>query len=60
MHRETDYALIGCPALNSVWERAYILCGFSRMWKGSRLTRTLYMPFSAKSPTSSKRRWSNT
>lgn len=34
MHRETDYALIGCPALNSVWERAYILCGFSRMLEG--------------------------
>jgi uroporphyrinogen decarboxylase len=27
----TDYALIGCPAFNSVWERAYILCGFKRM-----------------------------
>ena len=34
MYRETDYALIGCPALNSVWERAYILCGFSRMLEG--------------------------
>ncbi len=34
MHRDTDYALIGCPALNSVWERAYILCGFSRMLEG--------------------------
>jgi len=34
MHQGTDYALIGCPALNSVWERAYILCGFSRMLEG--------------------------
>jgi uroporphyrinogen decarboxylase len=34
LYRETDYALIGCPALNSVWERAYILCGFSRMLEG--------------------------
>ncbi len=31
MHRESDYALIGCPAFNSVWERAYLLCGFNRM-----------------------------
>jgi uroporphyrinogen decarboxylase len=34
MYGQTDYALIGCPALNSVWERAYILCGFSRMLEG--------------------------
>jgi uroporphyrinogen decarboxylase len=27
----TGYALIGCPAFNSVWERAYLLCGFTRM-----------------------------
>jgi uroporphyrinogen decarboxylase len=26
----TDYALVGCPAFNSVWERSYLLCGFSR------------------------------
>jgi uroporphyrinogen decarboxylase len=31
MHAHTDYALIGCPAFNSVWERAYLLCGFNRM-----------------------------
>lgn len=31
MYAETDYALIGCPAFNSVWERAYLLCGFNRM-----------------------------
>ena len=30
----TDYALIGCPAFNSVWERAYFLCGFERMLEG--------------------------
>lgn len=28
---QTDYALVGCPAFNSVWERAYLLCGFNRM-----------------------------
>jgi uroporphyrinogen decarboxylase len=31
MDTNTDFALIGCPAFNSVWERAYILCGFTRM-----------------------------
>lgn len=31
MFTQTEYALIGCPAFNSVWERAYILCGFARM-----------------------------
>lgn len=31
---QTDYALVGCPAFNSVWERAYLLCGFSRMLEG--------------------------
>jgi uroporphyrinogen decarboxylase len=31
MFAQTDYALIGCPAFNSVWERAYLLCGFNRM-----------------------------
>jgi uroporphyrinogen decarboxylase len=31
MYSNTDFALIGCPAFNSVWERAYILCGFTRM-----------------------------
>ena len=31
MVTQTEYALIGCPAFNSVWERAYILCGFNRM-----------------------------
>ncbi len=31
MYTQTDYALIGCPAFNSVWERSYLLCGFARM-----------------------------
>jgi uroporphyrinogen decarboxylase len=31
MVTQTDYALVGCPAFNSVWERAYLLCGFNRM-----------------------------
>jgi uroporphyrinogen decarboxylase len=31
MFTQTDYALVGCPAFNSVWERSYLLCGFSRM-----------------------------
>jgi len=34
MFQTTDYALIGCPAFNSVWERAYMLCGFARMLEG--------------------------
>jgi uroporphyrinogen decarboxylase len=31
MYSGTDFGLIGCPTFNSVWERAYFLCGFSRM-----------------------------
>jgi uroporphyrinogen decarboxylase len=31
MSTMTDYALVGCPAFNSVWERAYLLCGYNRM-----------------------------
>jgi uroporphyrinogen decarboxylase len=34
MHAHTEYALVGCPAFNSVWERAYFLCGFARMLEG--------------------------
>jgi hypothetical protein len=34
MFEQTDYALIGCPAFNSLWERAYFLCGFQRMLEG--------------------------
>ncbi|MCL4394565.1 MAG: hypothetical protein M1482_07150 [Chloroflexi bacterium] len=31
MFETSDYALVGCPAFNSVWERAYMLCGYARM-----------------------------
>jgi uroporphyrinogen decarboxylase len=31
---QTDFALVGCPAFNSVWERAYMLCGLTRMLEG--------------------------
>ena len=34
LYQKTDYALIGCPAFNSVWERAYLLCGYARMLEG--------------------------
>jgi uroporphyrinogen decarboxylase len=34
LYQETDYALIGCPAFNTVWERAYLLCGYARMLEG--------------------------
>ena len=34
MFKTTDYALIGCPAFNSIWERSYMLCGFERMLEG--------------------------
>ncbi|MCX6079675.1 MAG: hypothetical protein NTW32_09110 [Chloroflexi bacterium] len=34
LFQSTDYALIGCPAFNSVWERAYMLCGYARMLEG--------------------------
>jgi uroporphyrinogen decarboxylase len=34
LYETTDYALIGCPAFNSVWERAYLLCGYARMLEG--------------------------
>ncbi len=34
MFAKTDYALIGCPSFNSLWERAYFLCGFQRMLEG--------------------------
>ncbi len=27
----TEYALVGCPAFNGVWEQAWYLCGFARM-----------------------------
>lgn len=31
LFNETDYAVIGCPGFNGVWERAWYLCGFERM-----------------------------
>jgi uroporphyrinogen decarboxylase len=34
MFSQTDFALVGCPAFNSLWERAYFLCGFQRMLEG--------------------------
>jgi uroporphyrinogen decarboxylase len=34
LFHSTDYALIGCPTFNSVWERAYLLCGYARMLEG--------------------------
>ena len=27
--------MIGCPAFNGVWERAWYLCGFERMLAGT-------------------------
>jgi uroporphyrinogen decarboxylase len=34
MFEQTEYAIVGCPAFNSIWERAYFLCGFQRMLEG--------------------------
>jgi uroporphyrinogen decarboxylase len=31
LYYQTDYALVGCPGFNGVWERSYYLCGFARM-----------------------------
>ena len=31
----TDYALVGCPGFNGVWERSWYLCGFQRMLEGA-------------------------
>ena len=30
----TDWALVGCPSFNGIWERATYLCGFTRMLEG--------------------------
>jgi uroporphyrinogen decarboxylase len=30
----TDWALVGCPSFNGIWERACYLCGFTRMLEG--------------------------
>lgn len=34
LYHQTDYALVGCPGFNSIWERAWYLCGFTRMLEG--------------------------
>jgi uroporphyrinogen decarboxylase len=34
LFEQTEFALVGCPAFNSVWERAYFLCGYQRMLEG--------------------------
>lgn len=34
LHGATNYALVGCPGFNGVWERAWYLCGFQRMLEG--------------------------
>jgi len=34
LHHTSDYALVGCPPFNGVWERAYMLCGYQRMLEG--------------------------
>ena len=31
LYHQTDYALVGCPGFNGVWERSWFLCGFPRM-----------------------------
>jgi uroporphyrinogen decarboxylase len=31
---DTDWAIVGCPGFNGVWERANYLCGFRRMLEG--------------------------
>jgi uroporphyrinogen decarboxylase len=33
LYHQTDYALVGCPGFNGVWERACYLCGFPRMFE---------------------------
>ncbi len=30
LYERTDYAVIGCPGFNGVWERAWYLCGLER------------------------------
>lgn len=34
LYHDTDYALVGCPGFNSIWERAWYLCGFARLLEG--------------------------
>jgi uroporphyrinogen decarboxylase len=31
---DTEWAIVGCPGFNGVWERATYLCGFRRMLEG--------------------------
>ena len=31
LYHETDYALVGCPGFNGIWERSWFLFGFRRM-----------------------------
>jgi uroporphyrinogen decarboxylase len=31
---DTEWAVVGCPSFNGVWERATYLCGFRRMLEG--------------------------
>jgi uroporphyrinogen decarboxylase len=34
LFHETDYAVVGCPGFNGVWERTWYLCGFERILEG--------------------------
>ncbi len=34
LYHDTDWALVGCPSFNGIWERACYLCGFTRMLEG--------------------------
>jgi uroporphyrinogen decarboxylase len=34
LYHTTEYALVGTPGFNGVWERAWFLCGFARMLEG--------------------------
>lgn len=34
LHQQTDYALVGTPGFNSLWERAWYMIGFQRTLEG--------------------------
>jgi uroporphyrinogen decarboxylase len=34
LFHESEWAIVGCPGFNGVWERATYLCGFRRMLEG--------------------------
>lgn len=34
LYYDTEWAIVGCPGFNGVWERATYLCGFRRMLEG--------------------------